>query len=338
MGAPDPGPEPSTKLGVGFLHYGNGEPPVSHLAEFDVWVTSMGGAPAAGANPSAKCVLEYFSAITCSQVWANEISPEEARALGAVLKDPNGSELTNTQYGGVIADPGHVGYQQAWAQQTEARMRANGVDGCFVDDVQRTTQAIAGKMSAKYPTWQQYEAAQVSMFAYVGQYLRSKGFRVVVNATGYIPGFEDSNSGKSDYDFWAKLAPHVSGLNAEYWMARDNFPGGWNVRREGPEWWNNWSGFLRLAELCEAQGIDFYNLNYSPNALHRDYSLCSLLLETRGTFVITDDSNLWTGICEKAKSLGNATAAKAKSGNRWQRQYEGGLVWVDPIAGTCGII
>lgn len=334
---PEPEPEPSDKIGLSYLRYGDGEPPPNHLTDYDTWITSFGGAPEAGAS-AAKRPVEYCSAVTCSYNWANVVEAAECRSKGWVLKAADGSELTNTAYGGSaapLADPGNTAYQQAWAERVYARIQQHGTDGVFIDDCLRTSQGIAGKMSTKYPTMAQYEAAQVAQIAFVGQYLRSRGKYVLVNASGWVPGLEDSNTGKSDLDFWTKLAPHVSGLMSEYWMWHPSFPSN-TVRREGAEWYNNWSGYMKLPALCEAQGVDFYTMNQSSIDPNRDYSLCSLLLETRGSLVIEAEQT-WTPLMEKVRTIGNATAGKVKNGNRWQRQYQGGLVWVDPVAGTSGL-
>jgi hypothetical protein len=174
--------------------------------------------------------------------------------------------------------------------------------------------------------------------------MHSRGFYVSWNAGGFIADFTDSNTVKSTKDWWLQIIGYADGLCAEMQHWHKSIPGD-KLRRAGSAWYQNWESWQELPALTEANGIEFLTIHYSPSAAHDDYQVCSMLLETkRGTScwkvngVDNGMADPWHPLYDKLKTLGNPVGVKTKNGNRWQRQYEGGIPWVDPVVGIAGIL
>lgn len=363
-----PPPVGESLRGVGWMMWANGDPPYTHGTDYDLVMTSWGGTTKAG-NLGNRRTLVYMSAISCipaASGWHYGMTAEQARAAGAVLHDVNGgAELTNASYSGILGNLGVTAYRQQWAANVANKLAGwPGIDGVFIDDFNRSYSLLAGsKIAAEYPgstsapipAW---EAAQVGWLSYVASYLHARGYYVAVNAGAWIGGFADSDTGKSDLDWWTQIYPYADALMSEGWVWSLSIkdygvrPGN-GCRRSGPEWYNNWDGWMRLPALLAANGKDFLSTCYAdtrvsttPSAtVQADYVLASMLLETqanKGTLFFCP-GGAENGMPEPWHStfdnlpMGNPLGAKTQNGNRWERQFQNGMVWVDPTNGTSGI-
>ena len=345
---PAPPPEPPStfaKIGVGYMLFGNGGLPPTHVADYDMVLSSWAAGSLVGGSVARRGTI-YMSAVSCKTgaggAYHYGVTLEEAVANGWILKDSSGNDLVNTGYPASVGDLGLAAYQQRWCQNVEAKLNEWGVDGVFIDDVFRNYGGFSGgPQPVKYPTMTDWENANVSFAQAIYAYFNPLGKYVWYNATGYVGGLADSDTGKSDLDFWTLLAPYTHGLNCEYWQWRDSSVQG--IRKLGPEWYNNWDGWQRLPALCETRGIDFYGMVYSTIAAQADYVVHSTLLETRGTVTwnpggVTTQTEPWHTSWNRLLTLGNPVGLKFPSGVEWHRQYTGGTVWVDPVNGFSGII
>lgn len=343
---PPPPPPAGTNKGISYLRFANGELPTSHITDYDNLVISWGGGPGAGAS-AANRPLVYMSCVSCKPgaggVFHFGVTLEEARANNWILKDSGGNEVINAGYpSSSIGDLGLAAYQLKWCQNVEAKLNQWGIDGVFIDDFQRASGGICNAVPTKYPSMASWSAACVSFASFVKNYFETRGFYLVYNANGWVSGLSDSDSGGSTLTFWTQLAPHAMALNCEDWMWRSNIPGG--VRKEGAGWTREWDGWLRLAELCEDEGIDF-SVNCSSTVQnHPVYLIASMLLETqRGTVYWTpgnynnyDRNTIWQATFDNLP-MGAPSGAKVRVGNSWQRTFANGVVSVDVVNGTATI-
>jgi len=336
IGAVVPPPPIGTKRGVAYMKWGNGESPPTHAVDYDSIFVGWGGVGAVG--KLATRTGPYMSAVSCLEGagWHYGVRGEDAVANGWVLKQGT-RLLRNAGYtSSYIGDPGDPGYQQRWADNVITLMKGWGSEAVFIDDFYGSLSLCDG-VPDKYPTRSTQRAACLAFAQYVYGRLHAEGFYVAWNCVVY-EGEAGDDTGATTPPWWNMLAPYSDALCAEYWQWRDNSPS--KIRKSGPEWYNNWDSWQVLPALCESLGKDFIPIHYATDPAHALYILCSTLLESPSrhsvTWIKEDGGDPWHPAYDRLP-LGAALGAKVKNGNRWERQYAKGLVWVDPIAGTSGI-
>lgn len=285
----------------------------------------------------------YRTGITC-QTGGTNITELTCVQNNWQMKDAAGNALRNVAHGGVLADPGLAGYQQAWCDATWARLQQLGVetyDGVWIDDVNpRPSSLSGGVVPAKYPTNAQYEAALADFARAQHDYFGPKGKNLAWN-TG-IPS--DDNCAQM-YVWWPKVAPYINYLTKEFWM----WAGG-HVRTTGTgNWDRHWESHRGLHKVCQDAGCGFLPLSGGHGSVLQDYGLCTFMLDWTGHgddgFFLWSPSESWAGttdpwapIYAEAIALGAPSPSPATlSGQVWTRQYEHGAVWVNPTTGTAGI-
>ena len=336
-------PASSVRNGMGYLRYGNGELPVSHVADYDSVVTSWAGAPAVGASALVRQGLVYMSMPSCRVAAGGYhfgVSAEQARANNWVLLDSGGNEIFNAGYlTNVAGDFGLPAYQAAWCSNVLALINGWGIDGMFIDDVVWHFVSYASATPAKYPTQATWFAAVQSFCQAVYAYFHARSKFVAYNASAWYSGAND-DYGNNDYAMWQALMPYGDAFNSETWVTHPNWGGG---IKPSPIW----DSMLRLPRLTDQSGKAFFCLNGSASASVNDWQICSMLLETSngsgmwgpGEDTSNYDLNLvWHAFYDRLLTLGEPTGAKFQAGSEWRRQFSGGLVWVNPTNGTSGIV
>jgi Hypothetical glycosyl hydrolase family 15 len=93
------------------------------------------------------------------------------------LKNTSGQRFTFGRYGWLwAADIGNTAYQDAWAANTIAEVKAAGWDGVFMDDASYSIKyQYSPSTVAKYPTDAQYGAAMRSALSRIGPKFRAAG-------------------------------------------------------------------------------------------------------------------------------------------------------------------
>src|SRR5207302_9332714 len=266
--------------------------------------------------------------------WDAGVPYGQARRRGWLLRDGAGGLLVNRSYpDNYIGDVGNPAYQHAWLHNVSRLLRRHGDDGVFIDDVIADLQEVAGTEAAKYPTSRSWANAELSFIRTVGAGLRAKGYYVLVNASGYVPGNPASNNGSNTLTWWRQLAPHVSGLMNEYYQET---PDGTNrLRSTGPAWTQNWAAWQRLIRVAQSRGRDFVGLTHGPpgDAHLMSYGKASFLLDWNGhggAFVYqpTDHGDPWNGAW--TSNIGHPTAPAQHVGVAWIRHYSRGVVLLNP--------
>ena len=334
---PEPPPSTSTRRGPGYMRWANGELPAAHALDYDRVLVSFSGANALGqsAIPRERRGM-YLSGLTCQAPgdYDAPIDWNEARANNWVMKTSSGAEVTNVAFGGApLLDIGIPAAAQRWAERANQLLDQWNLGGTFVDDIQRNyINGIAGgAVCAKYPgpsnapnpAWENVVASFCNT---VYDYLHARGKFVIWNAQAYIGGYAPSDTAQSSLEWWPTLIDNCDGLMNEYWMAAPGWP---PTTTRGAN--SGWLDILRMPAYVESKGKEFCCTWGGTNTNDAQYVILSMLLETKGVLYANELwPNEWIPIYNRLLTLGNATGSKTQNGSRYQRQFQGGLVWVDP--------
>ena len=204
--------------------------------------------------------LVYFTGTDVNTHWSTGVPFNEARANGWLLKNASGDLLVNQSFrDNFVGDVGNRAYQQAWIANVLAFLRKHrGIKGVFIDDVLYDLAALAGQDASQYPNQQDSAQAELSFVKAVGPALRSHGYYVLVNASGYIPAPRQREPRRNR--LVARARPvrqraHGRVLPAGFrWQQRPPL----DRRRLEP-------GVVRLAaslHVAQSMGDDFYGLTY----------------------------------------------------------------------------
>jgi Hypothetical glycosyl hydrolase family 15 len=320
-----------TVAGTGLLRTGA---PLSGSGQARAALLIVGstGASAAAAEPGRSLV--YFSGTEVSTRWDWGMPYAQAKTNGWLLTDAAGGLLVNRAYpGNYVGNVGNPAYQRAWVTNVSRFLRAHGDDGVMIDDVIADLVPLAGAEAAAYPTQRAWAAAQLSFVRAVGSALRARGYYVLVNASGYVPGDPGDNTGATTVSWWRSLSPYVSGLMNEYY---GEIPDGSNrLRSTGESWTQNWDGWQRLVRVAQSHGRDFVGLMHGApgDTGAMVYGKASFLLDWNGrggAFVYAPKSgeDPWNGAW--TQNLGRPLGRKHRVGTGWVRRYRRGAVLLNP--------
>jgi hypothetical protein len=329
------GASPSTVPGIGLVALGSQLSGISDPGLYSTDIASAGAASTLASLPGRS--LAYFSGTDVNVNWSTGVPYSQASANGWLLTSSSGSLLTNTSYAGnYVGDVGSSGYQQAWITNVLAYLQAHpGIDGVFIDDVLYDLKPLAGTEAAKYPTQQQWAAATVSFVKAIGTALRSHGYYVALNASGYIPGDTNSNDGTNTITFWKRLGPYANGLMDEFYDETATT----QLRATGTAWYQQWDGWQRLINTAQSMGNDFFGLMHGPvgDAHRMSYGKASFLLDWNGgggAFIYQPGSrgDPWNGAW--TRDIGRPIGPKHQVGTAWFRRYRDGIALVNPSPST----
>jgi Hypothetical glycosyl hydrolase family 15 len=325
------GPTP----GIGIKRWGETYRTASGYDRYSYVNVGPADAAAAGALPTKSLV--YTSGTSVYPGWSAGMTYQEALANNWLLKDASGAYLMNVDYGAYVGDIGNPAYQQRFVDNVSALLARNGNEGAFIDDVLATSAGMTGgKFPAKYPTQQAWEDAQVSFVQYVGQALRARGYYVLVQAIAWIAGNPGSDDGSLNAAFWSRLAPHVSGIQSEYWIQDPNDVT--RLRATGTAWYQQWDGWLNLMNAAQSRGTDFFAMMYgsTTNVETMRYGRASFLLlwdGSGGAFTYDIPSgDPWNA--EWTTAVGQPAGARFQVGVGWRREYTNGTAIVNPSPST----
>jgi hypothetical protein len=278
--------------------------------------------------------LVYFSGTDVNTNWNTGVPYAEARRNGWLLKDTAGNLLVNRRYPtNYIGDVGNPAYQRAWVENVSRILRSNGDDGVFIDDVLYDLKPLAETEAAKYPNQQKWAAATLSFVKAVGTALRSRGYYVAVNASGYVPGDPKSNTSANTQIWWKKLGPYADGLMNEYYD--ETSTGTDQLRTAGTAWYQGWNSWQQLIGLAQSMGDDFFGLMHGPgsDARRMSYGKASFLLDWNGRggaflYQPPAQQDPWNGAW--TRNIGRPQGPKQRVGTAWVRRYSGGVALVNP--------
>jgi hypothetical protein len=326
-------PKPAKMLrGTGIVRWGElPSTPLGH-ERFSYVLVSRQAARFASRSPGRSLV--YMSGTSVQQLWSTGVSYSQAVAGDWLLRDLTGAPLKNTQYGAFIADVGSRSYQQRFVDNVTKFVRSTGVDGIFLDDVVANPYLMTGgTYPAKYPSQGAWEDAIVSFVTNVGSALKANGVYVLANASKFVPGDAQSDTGEATRDFWQRLTPGVSGLMVEFWLqtAADTT----QLRGVGARWFENWQGWQGLISFAQRAGVDFFGLGYglSSNTRAMRFLRASFLLDWNGRggaliYQTTDRADPYHPAW--VKQPGAAVAGKSEpQPGVWLRRFTNAIVVVN---------
>jgi hypothetical protein len=264
-----------------------------------------------------------------------------ASANGWIERNSSGTPVTifgSSTY--FVWDVGNAGARQRWIDNTLAYLaKIPGIKGVMIDDVfpsikGQTDGGAIPVSPTNYSNDSTWQTAMLGFVQTVGQALRSHGYKVVVNATGYVndPTFND---GTLDKSWFASLANTnaVDGILYEYWMQDPNnltslrnststvFPG-------------FFAGWLDLTNVCNQHGVAFLPVMYgsSTTTAAMRYGRGAFLLEWDGSHGAYAFGNLSADLWNSAwtADIGTPTAAMSQpSAGVYYRPFKNGWVIVN---------
>jgi hypothetical protein len=283
------------------------------------------------ANPNLK-VLVYKNLLASQTPAPNGfsatgVSYEEADSAHPdwFLQNTDGQRFTLRDYAYQWAmDVGNPGYQQRWAENLIADVRAQGWDGVFIDNVNPTMKYYAEVSSvAKYPTDTAYAAATQSALAAITPRLRAAHMLVFANFGSW-----------SDYDTtvtpWLK---YVDGAMEEMFAKFDPTVGA--GYRDEAEWTR------QLAELQETQrqGKVFLAVTHSSadDEAAALFGWASVLLGAKGkaAYEMAENYADETWFPEYEYDIGRPLSPESRDTNGVHRRaFANGLILVNPTEAT----
>jgi hypothetical protein len=283
------------------------------------------------ANPQLKVLVYKDMAAAVS--WAGTtrlpagVSMAEAEANPDwFLTDTAGKRIEWCDYAGDWQmDVGKRSYQDRWAANVGADMRANGWDGVFVDDTNASQSwHLCGRTIAKYPTDAAYASATRSFLATVGPALTSRGFLVIPNI--YLP--YSSNALAT----WLDWISFTSGGMQEFWSK-------WGTGTTGHFIGNDWTYRQQFLAATQRAGKVFLGLTYAPATDVRSmrYARSTFLLDWdggRSALLLEFGSGVDPTASDWMTDIGLPRGSRYAVGAAWRRDYSGGTVLVNPSSST----
>lgn len=316
-------------------------------------VVSVGDADSASAIPNVKA-LGYCSGVQVERNVFNRnigafVDISVARSNGWLLHkgtselgyslDVNGVPTTS------LADPGNVSFQNEWATECLAFIRAHNLDGIHVDnfeiDLLNFNAKLADGSTFTYPTVEAdgasqsaFADAQISFAANALAQVRAAGYYVVVNGNAFISGNNASNDGSLTKTWIARYAPYVDAMEIEYWIQSPGNPA--NMRSSGGTdpfpFWDEW---LSVHPYCLSQGIGFHGLVYGDvgDVQRCRYGRASFLMDwdgVKGTFAWAPlvNADNWNSAMAYVTGAPTNTKQNLTTGV-WKRTYQNYNVYVN---------
>ena len=262
-----------------------------------------------------------------------------------VLRDAKGNRIVNAHYPYyVVGDIGSPSYRSTWISRVIKQAKTLGFDGVSIDGVLGAFDGeTGGVVPAKYPTDKAWANAMAGFVHAVGPALKAKGLYVGAEVYASAQGLSNNN-GSADGAWWRRVAPSLNALFCEYF---EQNPTNWKqmFSNTHADYTDNWDGWLKLVDIAQNAGADFFGLDYASGSSSVDirnmtYGKASFLLKWNGKggvyFWDTRDNhahNVWN--VNWTMDIGSPVAAMHPVGSgAFQRNYSAGTVIVNPTKKT----
>lgn len=239
------------------------------------------------------------------------------------LLNTSGQRFTFNGYPWIwAADVGSPSYQQKWAENVLAQVRAEGWDGVFIDDVNPTISPHYDPAGvARYPTDAQYSAATRSAVATIGPALRSAGKVAIANLGGHWADFPGVVAD------WLQF---LDGAMDEHFTKAGGGPGTGLVDGDA------WRRELDEVRLAESQGKAFLGVAHSsgddPGAARYGWATTLLAANGHSYFALQGDYTNETWYPDYDLPIGQPVGAQTDADGIYRRAFTCGLVLVNPTA------
>lgn len=251
--------------------------------------------------------------------WAEQHHPEW------FLHDRSGTRLEWADWRGLFPmDSSSAGYQDTWAGNVLAELRAHDWDGVMVDDTLTwlSHPIVDDRRSTRLGTDAEQYAATKAFLKAVGPRVEGAGFLVVPNVTLAWDNWRDSLS---------DLSPYVSGWENEHFViwGRD----GSHERFTDDD---DWDWKIAMAEWLAARDLPLLAITYSTpdDRATMRYHRASWLLTWNGRtgasiYVSTDETDPQDH-GPATHDIGLPIGPRHRESGVHLREYDGGLVLVNP--------
>jgi len=216
-------------------------------------------------------------------------------------------------------DVGSRSYQRTWARNVARELRGRGWDGVFLDGISRTMQYpwyLNGRVLAKYPGANDYARATTRFLRHVGPALKRRGLVV-------------GNINDATLALWRRWVRYTSGASKEWWTKSSA------GRDAGMLSGADWAFQMRLLREAQARHKVFIAIAYGPadDAPAIDYARASFLLFAHGgrsAFSYSPLCGVEPAAPRWRADVGAPRGAASQIGGVWRRDFENGLVLVNP--------
>lgn len=293
-----------------------------------VWRQSQAEAIKA-ANPDVK-VLAYKNLSAANDtigpggLISTGVSHEEASESHPewFLKNKSGNRFTFSAYSFLWAmDISKSSYQNRWASNVLADLRAGPWDGVFMDDTNPTIKYHyePDEVQSSMDTDREYQQATESALANIAPKIRDEGFLVVPNFGAWGEYSDEINA-------WL---PYVDGGMDEMFLKWGNSAG------EGYAWSGRWKDQLDNLKLTQKLGKDYIAITHSDNndAKAARYGFATTLLGSKGraSFSLHHEYSSENWFNFYSTPIGSPVGGATKDSNGvWRRDFSDGLVLVNP--------
>ncbi len=252
--------------------------------------------------------------------WAAQHAPDW------FTRDSAGGRIQWKYYSGHWQmDIGTQGYQDAWAGNVLAELKAYGWDGVTIDNANVDPRSyFDGRSSIEYPTQGAYAGATRSFLARVGPRLISEGFLVLPNI--------QANPVLADDEVWADWIQFTSGGIREYWMK-------WSTDSSGHFGGGGWDDLQSVFSVVQKAGKTFLTTVHGSMSDVRTmrWARASFLVGWNGgpAAIAYDPANgaeMWHP--EWTLDIGVPTGPRYPVGGAWRRDFTGGTAIANPASTT----
>jgi hypothetical protein len=292
--------------------------------------------------------LAYFDGTTVdggSTGAPNAVPYSQASPNNWLLRDATGNSIhpyrDTTRY---VGDVGLNAYQQAAITNILTDLATTpGIKGVMMDNVMPDIEyfSTCSCWPAKYPNASSWQTALASFVQVVGSALKSHGYYVLINTTGYNPTASGYDAGTATQNWVARLAQTggISGVLQEYWMQDPNSLTTLMNDSSPGSYMHSWSGWQGVLGVAQANGVDFFGFTQGPsgNGQMMRYGKGSFLLAWNGAGGMFgyEVSPAYTGPdpwnAAWTTDIGTPTGAKYQiASDVWRRDYTRGVVIVNP--------
>lgn len=222
------------------------------------------------------------------------------------------------------ADIGDRSYQDRWAANVLAKLKADIWDGVFVDDTNPTIRYHYNpEQVAEYPSDSAYSAATGSALAVIGPQLTGQGKLV-------IPNFGDWRNYRTTVSSWL---PSVSGGMEEQFTKWGNDPS------TGYFTGTDWDRQLAVLKETQAAGklslIVTHSTSTDANAARYGWATTLLAGTGKASFSLAENYSGQSWFPEYDYNLGKAVGVETRlSSGVHKRVFERGIVLVNPTLGS----
>ena len=243
------------------------------------------------------------------------------------LLDMNGNRIVNGDGNYYLMDPGNQEWRNFWLERVKKNQKEWGWEGLFLDNVEGgfSKRERLNSLPQQYRKVAEYQAAIKGFLEYIyDAFAVPNGQVIYANVLS-----EDNPAGLLSY------LPYLDGVMVE------GFAVDWKDGYRTPK---EWSKQLELVEMIGQENIGVITVSKGDhlNPDRQKFALASYLLVTNGNtyfrYVLNEKTNVIVQNEYYNLDLGQPLGGRFQEGDTWIREFENGVVRVNPTAGEAEIL